>query len=95
MMKRRRFSSELKKKIALEAIREQRSVNEIASSYELHPAQIRKWKKQLLDGAASIFEDPKKRKDDSKRLEQHEAALQQKIGQLTMENDWLKKKLDL
>ncbi len=54
-MKRRKFSAELKKKIALEAIREKRSINEIASSYEIHPAQVCKWKKDLLDGAISIF----------------------------------------
>jgi transposase len=94
-MKRRRFSPELKKKIAIEAIREQRTVNEIASAYEVHPVQVRKWKKELLDGVLSIFEDPRKQGGDVKRLEQQEAVLQQKVGQLTIENDWLKKKLIL
>lgn len=94
-MKRRHFSPELKKKIAIEAIREQRTINEIANAYEVHPAQVRKWKKELLDGASSIFQDPKKREIDVKRQEQQEAVLQQKVGQLTIENDWLKKKLSL
>jgi len=94
-MKRRRFSPELKKKIAIDAIREQRTVNEIASAYEVHPVQVRKWKKELLDGVLSIFEDPRKQGGDVKRLEQQEAVLQQKVGQLTIENDWLKKKLIL
>ena len=94
-MKRRRFSPELKKKTAIEAIREQRTVNEIASAYEVHPVQVRKWKKELLDGVLSIFEDPRKQGGDVKRLEQQEAVLQQKVGQLTIENDWLKKKLIL
>lgn len=95
MMKRRKISPEFKKKIAIEALREQRAVNEIANTYEVHPAQVRKWKKELLDGAGSIFEDPRKRESDLKRQEQQEAILQQKVGQLTIENDWLKKKLDL
>lgn len=94
-MKRRQFIPELKKKIAIEAIREQRTVNEIASAYEVHPVQVRKWKKELLDGVLSIFEDPRKQGGDVKRLEQQEAVLQQKVGQLTIENDWLKKKLIL
>lgn len=54
-MIRRTINPELKKKIAVEAIREQRTANEIASAYEVHPVQVRKWKKELLDGAISIF----------------------------------------
>lgn len=94
-MKRRKFSPELKKRIVLEAIREQRSINEIASSYEVHPVQVRKWKKEFLDGAISIFEEPKTRNANLKNQEQEVATLEQKIGQLIIENDWLKKKLNL
>ena len=94
-MKRRQFSPEIKKRIAVEAIREQRSINEIASAYEVHPAQVRKWKRELLEGAISIFADPRKREGEVKKQEQQEAVLHQKVGQLTMENDWLKKKLNL
>lgn len=92
-MKRKKFSPELKKRIAVAAIREQQSINEIASAHEVHPVQVRKWKKELLDGAISIFESPKKRETESKHVCQQEGELQKKIGQLTMENDWLKKKL--
>lgn len=94
-MKRRQFSPELKKKIAIEAIKEQRTINELANEYQVHPVQISKWKKQLLDGALSIFEDPRKREGDLKKQEQQESVLQQKVGQLVIENDWLKKKLAL
>lgn len=94
-MKRRQFGPELKKRIAIEAIREQRTINEIANEHQVHPAQIRKWKKELLDGAASIFDDPRRRESDLKRQEQQESLLQQKVGQLVIENDWLKKKLGL
>lgn len=94
-MKRRQFSPDVKKKIAIEAIKEQRTINELASEYQVHPAQIGKWKKQLLDGAISIFEDPRKREVDPRKQEQQESILQQKVGQLIIENDWLKKKLAL
>jgi len=94
-MKRRQFSPELKKKIAIEAIKEQRTINDLANEYQVHPVQISKWKKQLLDGAVSIFEDPRKREGDLKKQEQQESVLQQKVGQLVIENDWLKKKLAL
>lgn len=94
-MKRRQFSPELKKRIAIEAIKEQRTIIEIANEHQVHPAQIRKWKKELLDGAISIFEDPRKRESDLKKQEQQENVLQQKVGQLVIENDWLKKKLCL
>jgi transposase-like protein len=94
-MKRKTWSPELKKRIAIEALREQRTANEIASIYEIHPAQVRKWKKELLDGAITIFEDPRKNNKKLQDQEQEEAILQQKVGQLTIENDWLKKKLSL
>lgn len=93
-MKRRKFTSDFKKKVALEAVREQRSINDIASAYEVHPVQVRQWKKELIDGAIKVFEDPKKKKNMLKEKEEQEAVLQQKIGQLTVENDWLKKKLN-
>jgi transposase-like protein len=94
-MKRRQFSPEFKKKIAIEAIKEQRTINEIANEHQIHPVQISKWKKELLDRAISIFEDPRKREGILKRQEQQESVLQQKVGQLVVENDWLKKKLGL
>ena len=94
-MKRRQFSPEFKKKIAIEAIKEQRTINEIANEHQIHPVQISKWKKELLDGAISIFEDPRKREGEFREREQQESVLQQKVGQLVIENDWLKKKLGL
>jgi transposase-like protein len=81
-------SAAFKKKIAIEALREDKSIEEIAREYGLHRVQVCKWKKALLDGAESIFERPSKRKPDDEK-----AALERKIGQLTIEIDWLKKKL--
>lgn len=91
-MNRRSFSPEIKKKVALEAIRERSTINEIAAAYEVHPVQVRKWKKELLDGANAVFESPRKKKHITAQQEE-KARLEQKVGQLTVELDWLKKKL--
>jgi transposase len=85
-------SAAFKKKIAIEALREDKTVEEIAREYDLHRVQVCKWKKELLDGAESIFAGASKKKakpDDEK------ATLERKIGQLTIEIDWLKKKLGI
>lgn len=84
-------NSAFKKKVALEAIREDKSVNEIAKIHEVHPVQVSQWKKQLVDGAELAFEGSKKQYKDS--AEEKIAALERKVGQLSMENEWLKKKL--
>jgi len=83
-------SAEFKKKVALEALREDKTLPQIASAYGIHPVQVCKWKKMLLDGAASLFSDPKKaRHANAWDQEAHE----RKIGQMTIELDYLKKKL--
>jgi transposase-like protein len=79
-----------KKKIALEALREDKTANELASQYGVHPIQVAKWKKELIEGAESIFEDKRKRK---KPEDIDQEVLERKIGQLTIELDFLKKKL--
>jgi transposase len=91
-MKRTRRSAEQKGKIAIEAVKDQRSINEIAKEYEVHPVQVSKWKKELVEKAKSIFQD--KRCKAQKKLITEE-DLEKKVGKLTMENDWLKKKLGL
>ena len=89
---RRNFDSSFKAKIALEALREQKSINQLAAENELHPNQISLWKKQLLDGSTELFKEGKtpKQKQDNKLVDQ----LYQQIGQLKVEVDWLKKKSD-
>ena len=89
--KRRRFSSEFKAKVAVEAIKGQRTVAELAGQYEVHPNQITQWKKHLLDGAAQVFS----RGADADRQDQEELTgkLYQQIGQMKVELDWLQKKL--
>ncbi len=86
-----KHTAEFKKKIALEALREQKTIQEIARTYQVHPAQVSVWKKQLLDNASNVFGG---KKDPGKDYESEMATLERKVGQLTMENDFLKKKLE-
>ena len=88
---RRKFSADFKAKVALEAIRERHTVEELARKHELHPTQINTWKKEFLSKAVAVFEAANPEKDTEKEAETEK--LYAKIGQLKMENDWLKKKL--
>jgi transposase len=81
-------SAAFKKKVALEALREDKTLNQLASQYGVHPLQVGKWKKELIERAEDIFENRKKNGNQS---EYDREALEKKIGQLTMENDFLKK----
>lgn len=89
-MKRKRYSSSLKAKAALEAIRGERSLNEIASSYDIHPNQLSQWKRQVLESIPDIFTDRRNR--SKKNDEELVDRLYQQIGQQKVELDWLKKK---
>jgi putative transposase len=86
---RKRHSASFKAKVALEAARQTRTVAELAKAYQLHPVQISQWKKQLLDGAESLFRDGRRREAEDNRAIQ--AELYERIGRLNMEVEWLKK----
>jgi len=90
MTLRRSHSNELKAKVALEAVKNEKSISEIASIYEVHPNLVAKWKKQLLQNASVLFNDGAKNK--KKGEEQDAGELFKQIGQLKVENDFLKKK---
>jgi transposase-like protein len=86
---RRRHSAALKAKVALEAARQTRTVAELAKTFQVHPVQISQWKKQLLDGAESLFRDGRRREhEDGQALQ---AELFERIGRLNMEVEWLEK----
>ena len=89
-IKRNSFSGQQKAKVALEAIRGVKTINEIAQDNSVHPTQIRQWKMELLEHAASIFDVKRGPKVVDEQSDPD--RLYAKIGQLNMELDWLKKK---
>lgn len=91
--KRRRHSKQFKFKVALEAARGQKTLNEIASEYHLHPNQVSTWKKQLLDEGPTVFGRNLARQ--LQEQEAKEAELYEQIGRLKVELEWLKKKAAL
>lgn len=90
---RKQYTGSFKGKVALEALREAKTLSELASEYEVHPNQIKNWKSHLSGHVDELFTD-KRRKGE---LEQAElvADLYRQIGQLSVELDWLKKKSGL
>ena len=88
----RKLSGKFKSKVALEAIKGEKTVNQLSKEYEVHPNQISQWKKQLIEGLPDLFSKRKeKREEDVQKERDH---LYQQIGQLKIEVDWLKKKTD-
>lgn len=87
---RKNHDSAFKAKVALEAIKGEKSMAQISSEYGVHVNQIGQWKKHLLAELPSLFSD--KRKKVEKQNEELESELYKQIGQLKVELDWLKKK---
>ena len=87
MRRRRRFSGDLKAKVALEALRGDRTLQEITSKHQVHPNQVSTWKRQAIEGLGEVFSngvDRRRRDHESEVRELHA-----KIGELTVERDFL------
>jgi transposase-like protein len=91
--KRKQYSAKFKFKVALEAVKEQKTISQIASQHNLHPTQIRNWKKRLISEGGSLFEQKTTAQQEAQHQAQ-EVALYEQIGRLKMELEWLKKKVN-
>jgi transposase len=88
---RRKFSAEFKAKVVLEALKDRSTIEELSRKYELHPTQINAWKREAIANMASVFSGDKS--EVSEGNEKQTEKLYAQIGQLKVENDFLKKKL--
>jgi len=87
---RKSFDTEFMAKVALEALKEEKTIAELSSQYEVHRTQITKWRKRALEGLVGIFQGKEGRTAEEKEKVIDE--LYRQIGQLKVENEWLKKK---
>lgn len=90
--KRRRFTPQFKAKVALEAVKEQKTLAELASQYGVHSSQITAWKRELKDSASAVFAG-KKQLLTEEAVEDVKSPLYEQIGRLQVEVDFLRKKL--
>jgi transposase len=89
---RRKFKADFKAKVAIAAIKEQHTIEEICKKFEIHPTQANLWKREFLANGAQLFDKENKhieQEEQEKKLQE----LHAQIGQLKVENDFLKKKL--
>ena len=93
MAQRRRHTAAFKAKVAVEAIRGERTVNELAGLYQVHPSQIAVWRKRAVEGLADLFADG--RQNARKSEDAVTAPLYEQIGRLKVELDFLKKRAGL
>ena len=89
-MAKKRFTAEFKAKVAIEALKGNKTINELTSEFEVHASQIQTWKKQLLEGSKELFSGKKKKAEES--VVQERDRLYAQVGRLAVELDWLKKK---
>jgi len=91
--KRRTHDAAFKAKVALEAVKGEKTIAQLAAGYGVHPNQIGQWKKRLLQDLPLLFSE--KRREEEKDRDELEAELYRQIGQLKVELEWVKKKSQL
>lgn len=91
MPKRKRFDADFKRKVAVEAIKEEKTIQSIAAEYNIHTSQVNEWKKKALETISESF-GAKRSKSELKRLENENDRLKKLVGQRDLELDWLTKK---
>ena len=93
--KRTNYTPEFKAKIVLEILAETFTINEIAAKYDISPVVLSRWKKEFLERASEVFKKgPSESEKELEESKEHISELERKVGQLTYEVDWLKKKSD-
>ena len=91
-MTKKSFTSEFKSKVAIEALKGQKTIAELASEFAVHPTQINTWKRQLIETSKAAFNGKQQLKAQQSQEEERERLYAQ-IGKLKVELDWLKKKV--
>jgi len=89
---RKQYDKAFKAKVAIEALRETDTIYDLAKKYEVHTNQISKWKKKLSEEAADIFERSNKKSLEVEKAQKKKDLLLKTVGQMKIENDFLKKK---
>lgn len=89
---RKNYSPQFKAKIVQEILREEKSINQLASEYEVHVTQLRQWKRKVLEGLPDLFRADQDKNEDLRKLETEQERLYAEIGRLTTQLNWLKKK---
>lgn len=95
-MKRRKHSAETKTKAVLEAIKEEQTLAEVASKYDVHPKLLAQWKQEFLENANLVFNRKKQEKqlqEDLKEKDKTIDSLYKEVGQLTLKVNWAEKKI--
>lgn len=88
---RKSYSGDFKAKVAVEVIREHDTLAELSSRFQVHRVMLTRWKKEALEGLPKLFAKKSKKTNDDKKLIEN---LYEQIGQVTVENNWLKKKIE-
>ena len=89
---RKKFDEAFKAKVALEAVKEELTLQELADKYEVHANQISAWKKQLIEKSSELFVRKNKKDDEYNRLKKEKQELFRQLGESNYEKEWLKKK---
>ena len=93
MKKRKQYSAAFKAKVVLEVLKEEKTIAEIASQYEVHPTMVHGWRREFLEKAVGLFEDRRKSRHNEDNSELTDKLYKQ-IGQLKVENDFLQQACD-